>query len=208
MKILELESVEKEIDLLEYWLDGLLDSELIKATLNQLELIRARLRAEAVGLPRDTRAGRQDTQPQEPTMMRRLTFDGNFCDIAMCSETPGGSFCEDGACSQRETWERLKAIEDILGTRYDLTHLKNQLERSRPFCLECGKKVEFRVEADFRDILAHGVKFSCWEETAYCAECGRKIDVAEIEDANTERRQNAYGRARRERERQKQNGRV
>ena len=44
--------------------------------------------------------------------MERLTFDGNFCDIAQCTEIPGGSFCEDGACSQRKVWERLKAYED------------------------------------------------------------------------------------------------
>lgn len=44
--------------------------------------------------------------------MERLTFDGNFCDIAMCSEVPGGSFCEDGYCSQRRVWERLKEYED------------------------------------------------------------------------------------------------
>lgn len=46
--------------------------------------------------------------------MKRLTFEGNFCDIAMCGEVRGGFFCEDGDCSQRKTWERLKAIEDIL----------------------------------------------------------------------------------------------
>lgn len=34
--------------------------------------------------------------------MDRLTFEGNFCDIAMCREIPGGSFCEDGYCSQRK----------------------------------------------------------------------------------------------------------
>lgn len=45
--------------------------------------------------------------------MERLTFDGLFCDIAMCSSTPGGSFCEDGPCSQRKVWERLKAYEDL-----------------------------------------------------------------------------------------------
>lgn len=45
--------------------------------------------------------------------MERLTFDGLFCDIAMCQETPGGSFCEDGACSQRQVWERLKHYEDM-----------------------------------------------------------------------------------------------
>lgn len=44
--------------------------------------------------------------------MNRLTFDGNFCDIAMCQETRGGSFCEDGYCSQRNVWERLKEYED------------------------------------------------------------------------------------------------
>ena len=44
--------------------------------------------------------------------MNRLTFDGNFCDIAMCLDTPGGSFCEDGDCSQRKVWERLKQYED------------------------------------------------------------------------------------------------
>ena len=45
-------------------------------------------------------------------VMERLTFDGNFCDIAQCTSTPGGSFCEDGSCSARKVWERLKAYED------------------------------------------------------------------------------------------------
>ena len=45
--------------------------------------------------------------------MKRLTFDGNYCDIAQCAETRGGSFCEDGACSQRKVWERLKKWEDL-----------------------------------------------------------------------------------------------
>ena len=41
--------------------------------------------------------------------MERLTFDGLFCDIAMCREIP----CPyDGMCSQRKTWERLKEYED------------------------------------------------------------------------------------------------
>ena len=43
-------------------------------------------------------------------MMERLTFDGNFCDIAQCREIP----CpHNGACSQRKVWERLKAYENI-----------------------------------------------------------------------------------------------
>ena len=45
--------------------------------------------------------------------MERLTFDGNFCDIAQCREIP----CPyNGACSQRKVWERLKAYEDKVKT--------------------------------------------------------------------------------------------
>lgn len=41
--------------------------------------------------------------------MERLTFEGDFCDIAQCLELP----CPyNGACSQRKVWERLKAYED------------------------------------------------------------------------------------------------
>ena len=41
--------------------------------------------------------------------MERLTFEGNFCDIAQCACTK----CPyDTACSQKQVWERLKAYED------------------------------------------------------------------------------------------------
>lgn len=41
--------------------------------------------------------------------MARITFEGNFCDIAQCRELP----CKyDGNCTQKEVWERLKAYED------------------------------------------------------------------------------------------------
>ena len=41
--------------------------------------------------------------------MERLTFEGNFCDIAQCQDLP----CKyDGNCSQKQVWERLKAYED------------------------------------------------------------------------------------------------
>lgn len=55
--------------------------------------------------------------------MKRLTFDGEFCDISMCREELGGPFCEEGYCSQRRVWERLKSIEDTLGDEYDLSRL-------------------------------------------------------------------------------------
>ena len=63
--------------------------------------------------------------------MERLTFDGNFCDIALCSEVRYGSFCEDGSCSQRRVWERLKSIEDILGDDYDLDRIRELAQADR-----------------------------------------------------------------------------
>lgn len=63
--------------------------------------------------------------------MERLTFDGNFCDIALCSEVRYGSFCEDGSCSQRRVWERLKFIEDILGGDYNLDRFRELVQADR-----------------------------------------------------------------------------
>ena len=41
--------------------------------------------------------------------MERLTFEGNFCDLAQCQD----SACrQSGTCTQKEVWERLKAYED------------------------------------------------------------------------------------------------
>lgn len=87
--------------------------------------------------------------------MDRLTFDGRFCDIAQCTDTPGGSFCEDGYCSQRKVWERLKQYEDtglmprdieellkmavaktdkVLRLKEDLHAMKNELCQ---YCKKC-----------------------------------------------------------------------
>lgn len=41
--------------------------------------------------------------------MERLTFDGNFCDIAQCRELP---CAYDNNCTQKQVWEQLKAYED------------------------------------------------------------------------------------------------
>lgn len=42
--------------------------------------------------------------------MERLTFDGNFCDIAQCRELPCPQY--GSRCTQRKVWEKLKAYED------------------------------------------------------------------------------------------------
>ena len=42
-------------------------------------------------------------------MMDRLTFEGNFCEIARCKDVK----CPPNtACSQKQVWERLKTYED------------------------------------------------------------------------------------------------
>ena len=53
--------------------------------------------------------------------MERLTFEGNFCDIAQCKEIP----CPyNGACSQRKVWERLKAYKDTHMMPSDVTSMR------------------------------------------------------------------------------------
>lgn len=61
--------------------------------------------------------------------MDRLTFEGLFCDIAQCSATPGGSLCEDGMCSARAVWQRLKEYEDTGLTPEQVGELANEGEK-------------------------------------------------------------------------------
>jgi hypothetical protein len=81
--------------------------------------------------------------------MERLTFDGNFCDIAQCTSTPGGSFCEDGSCSARKVWERLKAYEDtgLEPEEIDMDH--EAAEQLRQLCRDYDlDRLEKLAEAD------------------------------------------------------------
>ena len=78
--------------------------------------------------------------------MDRLTFEGNFCDIAMGREMPGGSFCEDGYCSQRKVWERLKAYEDTGLEPEDVMKLSEMIEKLRKEVNhECLAIITFRL---------------------------------------------------------------
>lgn len=57
--------------------------------------------------------------------MERLTFEGNFCDIAQCRELP----CKyDGNCTQKEVWERLKQFEDAAQTPEKAAWAKKTIE--------------------------------------------------------------------------------
>ena len=98
-------------------------------------------------------------------MSERLTFEGNFCEIARCRETRWGKHCPDGACSQRKVWERLKEYEDALpadvapvrhgkwvekekytfGIMYDCSLCENRIldnGHSWNYCPNCGAKMD------------------------------------------------------------------
>ena len=82
--------------------------------------------------------------------MERLTFEGNFCDIAQCTNTPGGSFCENGTCSQRKVWERLKAYEVTGLTPEEVVELAKDWSAQCTIIGECGglDRVMELAEAD------------------------------------------------------------
>lgn len=61
--------------------------------------------------------------------MKRITFDGLFCDIATCKVAHED--CPHGICSQRQTWERLKLLEDTLGDTYDPDRLRELSQADR-----------------------------------------------------------------------------
>ena len=57
--------------------------------------------------------------------MKRLTFEGNFCDIAQCRDLP----CKYGGnCTQKEVWERLKQFEDAVQTPEKAAWAKKTIE--------------------------------------------------------------------------------
>lgn len=68
-------------------------------------------------------------------MMERITFNGNFCDIAQCREMP----CQHGGnCSQKKVWERLKAYEDTGLTPEEVSALVKDWSDLRTIIGECG----------------------------------------------------------------------
>lgn len=79
--------------------------------------------------------------------MERLTFEGNFCDIAQCRENP----CPyNGSCSQREVWEKLKAYED---TRLEPDEIPDNHNQK-----ELATKVNDLYDEDGGDIFPEGQK--------------------------------------------------
>ena len=141
--------------------------------------------------------------------MERLTFEGNFCDIAQCRELP----CPyNGACTQRKVWERLRAYEGTGLTpercaefaRADAEGryiVMRDAEQEGVVCLrelaEADK--EGRMPA-VRALWAHlgGDEWCCsacgfvittegsWDKPIkkYCEDCGAKMDGGESDEAD------------------------
>lgn len=90
--------------------------------------------------------------------MERLTFEGDFCDIAQCAETRGGSFCEGGTCSQRKVWERLKAYEDTGLTPERCAELAAAAKHGRSIDVDVAvKKLRGECVAKFPGSFALGL---------------------------------------------------
>lgn len=87
--------------------------------------------------------------------MERLTFDGDFCDIAMClGEYRMTSECADGPCSRRKVWERLKEYEDTGITPERIVELQKQVGLLSQYV---AQKFEASMD-DFREI--NGLKLN------------------------------------------------
>ena len=71
----------------------------------------------------------------ETAEVKRLTFEGNFCDISQCiGEHRMTSMCENGDCDARKVWYRLKEYEDTGLTPEDLKPNLNAAVRKKLAC--------------------------------------------------------------------------
>ncbi len=117
--------------------------------------------------------------------MKRLTFDGNFCDIAQCVEVCEGMICEDEECSPKQTWERLKLIEDILGNDYDLDRLRELVQADRegrwlPVNGHWGPKI---VRRGYQCSLCGRIEN---QREPYC-HCGARMNLRGVDNDGTEK---------------------
>lgn len=95
--------------------------------------------------------------------MERLTFDGNFCDIAMCRELP----CpHDNNCTQKQVWERLKQYEDTELTPEEVVDLASVREISPETEYAINKHADSIIEK--LDKLLHSDDS---EPVVHCADC-------------------------------------
>lgn len=77
--------------------------------------------------------------------MERLTFEGNFCEIARCKEMK----CPyDTDCSQKQVWERLKAYEDTGLSPEKVSWMKETVEMAFADDLSMAERMHKLAVAD------------------------------------------------------------
>lgn len=102
----------------------------------------------------------------------RLTFDGNFCDIAKCREERWGKYCPDGACSQRKVWERLKEYEDTTMSPTDVQEYKKFEDELIAF----GMTLNALLERGSAPMSCEGCKWD-GERHQKCSCCRRNLNM-------------------------------
>lgn len=112
--------------------------------------------------------------------MERLTFDGNFCDIARCRELP----CQyNTACTRRQVWEKLKAYEDTGLTpklvqetaEFAIWIYENGLEKIKEW-IKADKDGRLVVLPEGGESIGGDEMNRLWN---YCSFCGKRIETGE-----------------------------
>lgn len=105
--------------------------------------------------------------------MERLTFEGNFCDIAQCRELP----CPyDGTCTQKKVWERLKAYEDT-GLSPQACAEAREIEETLS---GCGYSISRMVELMRADKDGRVVALPCKVGERWTDEDGRAVRITAV----------------------------
>lgn len=109
--------------------------------------------------------------------MERLTFEGNFCDIAQCRELP----CPyNGNCMQKQVWEQLRAYEDTGLSPKGLKHAR-EIEDGLN---EDGYSIERMVELMKADVDGRVLVLPCKVgDVLYAAESATVIPLHVMEVA-------------------------
>ena len=106
--------------------------------------------------------------------MERLTFEGNFCDIAQCRD----SACrQDGTCTQRLVWERLKAYEDA-GLSPQACAEAREIEETLS---GCGYSISRMVELMKADVEGRVLILPCAPDAIYWERSGSILAQARFE---------------------------
>lgn len=63
------------------------------------------------------------------------------------------------------------------------------------YCIQCGKKIEYTVKSQKKDMSVRGVNFSYVEQVAYCPICGEEVYAPAVNDHNVAVSKSAYNRA-------------